>query len=132
MSLATQAQKDELIRRLELPTDHVEHISAEQLTRAFGTCGTLNLGAFRGTIRQAPTIVRAQIPVGVRLSQRQIQVLAFLAIGDQKEEIARKMGLSNPTIKTHCEHIRQKLCATTMAQAVATAIHLGLLVIENA
>ena len=75
----------------------------------------------------AAMVRRATAPVTPRLSAREDQVLALLADGLGTGEIASRLYLSESTAKTHITHIYQKLGATNRAQALVTAMRMGLL-----
>jgi DNA-binding NarL/FixJ family response regulator len=70
---------------------------------------------------------RAAAPVTPKLSGREEEVLALLADGLGTGEIAGRLYLSESTAKTHITHIYQKLGAANRAQALVTAMRLGLL-----
>jgi DNA-binding NarL/FixJ family response regulator len=70
---------------------------------------------------------RATSPAPPRLSTREEEVLALLADGLGTGEIAGRLYLSESTAKTHITHIYQKLGAANRAQALVTAMRLGLL-----
>ena len=70
---------------------------------------------------------RATSPAPPRLSGREAEVLALLADGLGTGEIASSLYMSESTAKTHITHIYQKLGAANRAQALVTAMRLGLL-----
>lgn len=70
---------------------------------------------------------RAAAPVTPRLSGREEEVLTLLADGLGTGEIAGRLYLSESTAKTHITHIYQKLGAANRAQALVTAMRIGLL-----
>ena len=70
---------------------------------------------------------RASAPVTPKLSGREEEVLALLADGLGTGEIAGRLYLSESTAKTHITHIYQKLGAANRAQALVTAMRMGLL-----
>lgn len=70
---------------------------------------------------------RATTPTTPKLSKREEEVLALLAEGLGTGEIAGRLYLSESTAKTHITHIYQKLGAANRAQALVTAMRLGLL-----
>jgi DNA-binding NarL/FixJ family response regulator len=70
---------------------------------------------------------RASSPSTPTLSAREGEVLALLADGLGTGEIAGKLYLSESTAKTHITHIYQKLGAANRAQALVTAMRMGLL-----
>jgi DNA-binding NarL/FixJ family response regulator len=70
---------------------------------------------------------RATSPAPPKLSTREEEVLTLLADGLGTGEIAGRLYLSESTAKTHITHIYQKLGAANRAQALVTAMRLGLL-----
>jgi DNA-binding NarL/FixJ family response regulator len=61
------------------------------------------------------------------LTARQREILQMLADGMQTEAVAKKLGLSTETVRTHTKRILAKLHADTRTQAVAIAIRNGLI-----
>lgn len=55
----------------------------------------------------------------VRLSEREREVLEMLAKGDLYKEIADKLAISITTVRTHIQHIYEKLHVRTRSEAVA-------------
>ncbi|GAB3035395.1 DNA-binding response regulator [Nocardioides flavus (ex Wang et al. 2016)] len=70
---------------------------------------------------------RAASPAPPKLSAREAEVLSLLADGLGTGEIASSLYMSESTAKTHITHIYQKLGAANRAQALVTAMRLGLL-----
>ena len=70
---------------------------------------------------------RATSPAAPRLSGREEEVLVLLAEGLGTSEIAGRLYMSESTAKTHITHIYQKLGAANRAQALVTAMRMGLL-----
>jgi DNA-binding NarL/FixJ family response regulator len=70
---------------------------------------------------------RATSPAPPKLSGREAEVLSLLADGLGTGEIASSLYMSESTAKTHITHIYQKLGAANRAQALVTAMRLGLL-----
>jgi len=70
---------------------------------------------------------RATSPTPPKLSAREAEVLGLLADGLGTGEIASSLFLSESTAKTHITHIYQKLGSANRAQALVTAMRLGLL-----
>ena len=64
-------------------------------------------------------------PVIELLTPREREVLALVAEGQTSAVIAEALGIRPATVRTHVEHARQKLGATTRAEAVARAIATG-------
>ena len=61
------------------------------------------------------------------LTARQREILQMLADGMQTEAVARRLGLSTETVRTHTKRILAKLHADTRTQAVAIAIRNSLI-----
>ena len=57
---------------------------------------------------------------------RSDQILQRVAYGATTKEVARDLGISAHTVKTHLERIFEKLGANDRAQAVAIALRRGL------
>jgi DNA-binding NarL/FixJ family response regulator len=66
-------------------------------------------------------------PTGPRLSPREMDVLTRLAQGLSVAQIAGQLYISESTTKTHISKIYDKLGATNRAQALMTALRLGLI-----
>ena len=56
------------------------------------------------------------------LTERELEILQLLALGHTNRDIAGKLFISPDTVKTHLEHIYQKLGATDRTAAVAEAM----------
>jgi DNA-binding NarL/FixJ family response regulator len=65
-------------------------------------------------------------PATTPLSKREREILQMVANGSTTKEVARDLGISPHTVKTHLERIFEKLGANDRAQAVAIAIRTGL------
>jgi DNA-binding NarL/FixJ family response regulator len=65
-------------------------------------------------------------PAGVRLTPRERDVLAAIARGRANREIARLLGLSEKTVKTHVSAILTKLGVQDRTQAALYAVRTGM------
>ena len=61
------------------------------------------------------------------LSPRERQVLALIADGSENKQIARELGISEATVKTHLKSAFDRLGVRSRAEAVAVALREGLL-----
>jgi len=61
------------------------------------------------------------------LTFREREVLALVAAGDSAPQIGRQLHLSTGTVKTHLQHLYEKLEVNDRAAAVAEAMRRGLL-----
>jgi DNA-binding NarL/FixJ family response regulator len=61
------------------------------------------------------------------LSARQREILQMLANGMQTDAVAKQLGLSTETVRTHTKRILAKLEASTRTQAVAIGLRYGLI-----
>jgi DNA-binding NarL/FixJ family response regulator len=67
---------------------------------------------------------RAQLSLGI--TEREREVLQLLADGRSNKEIARRLGLSPNTVKTHVARLFEKLQVARRTQAIVLARDLGL------
>jgi len=75
----------------------------------------------------AEAMKRRLAPSGPQLSPREGQVLRLLADGMSVAGIAKQLFVSESTAKTHISKLYEKLGAANRAQALMTALRLGLL-----
>jgi DNA-binding NarL/FixJ family response regulator len=75
----------------------------------------------------ADAMKRRLEPSGPRLSPREREVLGMLAQGLGVAAIAKQLFISESTTKTHISKIYEKLGATNRAQALMSALRLGLI-----
>lgn len=75
----------------------------------------------------AEAMKRRLTPTGPQLSPRESQVLKLLADGMSVAGIAKQLYVSESTAKTHISKLYEKLGAGNRAQALMTALRLGLL-----
>ncbi|WP_298213933.1 HD domain-containing phosphohydrolase [Acidovorax sp.] len=74
--------------------------------------------------------IAAQRPVRAAasvLSEREVQVLQAISLGQTNKEVARSLEISPSTVRTHVESVFRKLGCTTRAAATLKASALGLL-----
>jgi ATP/maltotriose-dependent transcriptional regulator MalT len=71
---------------------------------------------------------RRRAELGPRpLTEREIEVLRLAAAGQSGPRIAEQLVLSHSTVRTHFEHIYEKLGVGDRAAAVAQALRTGLI-----
>ncbi|SRR5258707_6899246 len=61
------------------------------------------------------------------LTPREVEVLQQIAGGNRNQDIARRLFISEETVKVHIKHIMEKLEASDRTQAVAIAIRRGII-----
>jgi DNA-binding NarL/FixJ family response regulator len=88
--------------------------------------------AYRGESVLSPSVAgrlmgRVRRPADGTLSKREREVLALIADGTTNREAARRLFVSEATIKTHLLHIYDKLGVRDRAAAVGEAYKRGLL-----
>ena len=76
----------------------------------------------RTTAARAPTRGHGTLD----LTQRELEVLDGVVRGERNKEIAARLGLSEPTVKTHLASIFGKLSVESRASAAVAAIERGL------
>jgi DNA-binding NarL/FixJ family response regulator len=75
---------------------------------------------------QAATALQSPDAVKLGLTPRQQEVLRMLVDGCSNKSIARALGLTPSTVKTHMEAIFERLQVSSRTQAVVAAARLGL------
>jgi len=75
----------------------------------------------------AEAMKRRLTPTGPQLSPREKEVLGLLAEGLGVAAISRKLYISESTAKTHISKLYEKLGAANRAQAIMSALRLGLI-----
>jgi PAS domain S-box-containing protein len=78
-----------------------------------------------GALSEPPKERQAALPEP--LTARELEVLRLLPLGETNQQIARELGVSRTTVKTHVAHIIAKLGVSDRTQAAVRAIELGLL-----
>lgn len=128
--LTAQAEDDVLFRALETGVSafvgktapNTEVLGAIRhaavAAASFTATGLAHALARRGNVAAAP---------GVVLSPRESEVLALLATGLSVPAIAATMFVSLSTAKTYVSRVYDKLGATNRANAIMTALRLGLI-----
>lgn len=102
----------------------------ERVNRVLYDAG-LNLVAITGSPTQTtryevrPRQIRTAAPGTRGLSEREAQVLTFIAAGLSNDEIAQNLGIATPTVKSHVRRLFRKLDARDRANAVALAYQRG-------
>jgi len=61
-----------------------------------------------------------------QLSIRELEVLKHVAVGLSNKQIARRLGISEKTVRNHLSRVFSKLQATNRTEAVMTAMRLGI------
>ena len=74
---------------------------------------------------------RRLTPTGPQLSPREKEVLQLLADGLGVAQISRRLYISESTTKTHISKLYEKLGAANRAQALMSALRLGLITQEG-
>jgi DNA-binding NarL/FixJ family response regulator len=88
--------------------------------------------ASRGEAVLSPTVAsrimgQMRAPAKEPLSQREIEVLSLVSRGSTNKDAAKKLFISEATVKTHLLHAYAKLGVKDRAAAVAVAFERGLL-----
>ena len=91
---------------------------ARSLLRLIGA----NAGSERGSLRPRPSGDATSV-----LTERELEILQIIAKGLSNNEVAKVLGLSKATIRTHLEHIYEKLDVTNRVEAVTEGIRQGII-----
>jgi DNA-binding NarL/FixJ family response regulator len=62
-----------------------------------------------------------------KLTNREIEVLRLVPVGNRNRDIAAKLSISELTVKAHLQHILEKLNANDRTQAVTIALKRGII-----
>lgn len=80
--------------------------------------------------KRIPAVIASQLAEHMsdeNLTEREVEVLREVADGNKNRDIARKLFISEETVKVHVKHIMEKLGATDRTQAVAIGIRRGII-----
>jgi two-component system, NarL family, nitrate/nitrite response regulator NarL len=80
-----------------------------------------------GLIVRAPVLTDGFGPVRPLLTPRELEILGCLGDGQSNKAVARRLGISQHTVKFHLEAVFAKLGANSRAEAVAKGLRSGLL-----
>jgi len=114
--LSKSANADELASTIRRARQGEYPINESLMTRPRVASQVLN--QFRGLGKTMGGIVAP-------LTNRETQILTYVAEGNSNKEIARILEISEQTIKNHVSAILRKLNANDRAHAVALALHSG-------
>jgi DNA-binding NarL/FixJ family response regulator len=116
------------------------------LTAAVGAIATFEIVGVASSEREVPDGVdlvisalapragesappRSRPAAGAALTNREREILELLADGLGNKQIAARLGISTNTVKTHLELLFDKLGVSSRAEAVATGVKRGLLLL---
>lgn len=87
--------------------------------------GSPMTGSIARKVIQAFILKPVGVPEGVKLSPRELEVLDLLARGYVFKDVAERLGISMPSIKTYVRRMYEKLHVCSRSQAVAKYAHLA-------
>jgi DNA-binding NarL/FixJ family response regulator len=129
--LTTFDTDSEIVRAVEAGATGylLKDVPREELFRAVRLCA-------RGEAVLSPPIAarllgRMRGPAEENLSMRELEVLSLVARGLSNKEIARKLKISEATVKTHLLHAFGKLGVDDRTAAVTVALERGILRLES-
>lgn len=80
------------------------------------------VGAVRQAVESLKTERPADSPAAAEiLTQREVQILTMLATGKDVQRIAKELGVSAHTVRTHLQNVYSKLDAHSQIEALAIA-----------
>jgi len=112
----------------------------ERALRASDAFDVIHVGSSEGSASGAEAVVSVREPSRravaehdvvdqVLLTSREREILGLLADGMGNKQIAARLGISTNTVKTHLELLFDKLEVSSRAEAVATGVRRGLLLL---
>jgi PAS domain S-box-containing protein len=108
---------EEVLAVVELHSDHVIRLGERLMRSLHGIA--YELGHF---------LARRRSELGAQLlTAREVEVLQHAAAGQTARMTAERLTVGTATVRTHLEHIYQKLDVSDKASAVASAIRLGII-----
>jgi LuxR family transcriptional regulator, regulator of acetate metabolism len=106
-----------LFERLRLHSERVLAL-ARSTEASVGALGGSGLG-LRGSALRAPAPIHVGNGLDSLLTRRELEVVAMLAEGETNASIARRLVVSEDTVKSHVKHILRKLGVHNRSQAVS-------------
>jgi DNA-binding NarL/FixJ family response regulator len=114
-------------------------VALEEALRSSGAFDVVHVGAVESNTN-ADVVLHVQEAAGegtvshdvvdhVLLTSREREILGLLADGMGNKQIAARLGISTNTVKTHLELLFDKLDVSSRAEAVATGVRRGLLLL---
>jgi len=106
---------------------YLAHAFSWEIYLAMIAVGSIVFGAWLGqrlTPRRARSERFERNEAAIRslgLSPREVDILGRLATGESNKEIARRLGISPNTVKTHVARVYDKLAVTRRVQAIEKA-----------
>jgi two-component system, NarL family, response regulator YdfI len=127
-SLLTEALR--LGGRAVLPRDAAADEIIAAVEAAAAGLVVLHQEGSQALLPHVSAVVRQQLDAPVEaLTPREIEVLGMLAEGAGNKLIARRLGISEHTVKFHVGSILGKLSAASRTEAVALGMRLGLIMV---
>jgi DNA-binding NarL/FixJ family response regulator len=128
--LTTYASDGEVLRAIEAGAVGylLKDVPHDELFRALRAVA-------RGARYLAPVVTerlmaRWQQPARLTLTDRELDVLRCVALGNGNKEIAAELGIAEPTVKAHLVHIFEKLGVENRTAAARVAHERGLITAE--
>lgn len=86
-------------------------------------------GAFKTSVTfgEQEDFAKKQLQNAASLTTRELECLQIIAKGLSNQEVASVLNLSTATIRTHLEHIYQKLDASNRVEAITEGIRQGII-----
>lgn len=104
--------------------DHAVGLEPGVLRRAAGFAGDAAEG---GGAAEVPRLAAGAVRGGLLLTQRETDILHCLSEGLSSKEMARRLAITEATVKTHRKHLYEKLGVGLRSQVIVKARDLGLL-----
>ena len=125
-AIAGAALLDQIARATVRTPDAIDAIDAVVLSPAAWAASAIATRSLSGGTAAASTTARGEILIE-DLTPRERDVLALVADGRPNRDIAKRLGISEHTVKFHLASIFGKLGVSTRTHAVRRALDWGLI-----
>jgi two-component system nitrate/nitrite response regulator NarL len=91
----------------------------EQIRRGEQTCPTRIVGSLLRRIGASERTAKPSLPSGAPLTRREVEISRLIATGSSNKDIARRLGISLGTTKSHVHNLLGKLSAHRRSEIMA-------------
>ena len=105
----------------------LKNIEPGELVRAIHAVVNGEAYLHPGVMKKVLSRLQPQPASAISLTPRELEVLEWMATPNTYKQIAKQLGVSEETIRSHAKNILEKMSQPNRAQAVLTAMRMGLI-----